>query len=65
MSSRRSRSGGLDREHVEAVVEVGAESALADRGGKVPVGRAHDPNVKEDRRRAADALELSPLDHAQ
>ena len=66
MSSRRSRSGGTDDgDDVEAVEEVLAEALLAHEGGEVLVGGGDDAHVHPDGPRAADALELALLQHAQ
>jgi tRNA A-37 threonylcarbamoyl transferase component Bud32/tetratricopeptide (TPR) repeat protein len=53
------------RDHIQAVVEVAAETSLGDQGGEVAVGGGGQPQVDTDRPRAADALELALLQHAQ
>jgi hypothetical protein len=55
----------LDVDDVEAVVQVLAELALADRLGQVAVGRGDQPHVDLDRLAAADPLERPLLQHAQ
>ena len=55
----------MDRDDVEAVVEVLAEAPLGDRGGEVLVGRRDEPHVDPQRLGAADALELALLEAAQ
>ena len=66
MSSRRSRSGGSAiGKTFEPVVEVGAEAARGDLGVQVAVRRGDDAHVDAQAARAADALELALLQHAQ
>ena len=55
----------VQREHVEAVVEVLAEASARDLGGEVAVGRGQHAHVDLERGRAADALEFLFLEHAQ
>ena len=55
----------LDREHGEAVVEVGAERAARDHLLEVPVRRGDDPHVHLHRLGPADALDLALLEGAQ
>jgi hypothetical protein len=66
MSSGRSRSGGRgEREDVQPIVQIGAETAGRDCIGEVQVGRGDDAYVDAVRARAADAFELLLLQHAQ
>jgi hypothetical protein len=66
MSSARSRSGGeLDRDDVEAVVQVLAEPAGGDRLGQVQVRRGQDPAIGADDLGAADPLEAAVLQDAE
>ena len=55
----------LDREHLEAVVEVGAQAPLGDGGLEVAVGGGDDAHVRLDRVRRAEALERPFLEDAQ
>ena len=61
IAQRRER----DREHVEPIVQVAAEAALAHFLGQIAVGRGDDAHVDVHRARAAQPLELSFLQHAQ
>ena len=54
-----------DRHDVEAVEQVLAEQPLRDQLAQVAVGRGDDPEVRLDRRAAADRHELARLQHAQ
>ena len=66
MSSRRSRSGGIaDLEDAETVVEVLAKRLPRDRRRQIAVGCRDDADVGAQRARAAEALELALLQHAQ
>ena len=67
MSSRRSRSGGTcEREHVQPVVQVRRGSGPARRSRlQIAVRRRDHAHVDLERPRAADALELLLLQHAQ
>src|SRR5690606_21334783 len=53
------------REHVEAVIQVGAEPALRDLRREIAVRRRDDANVHLQRRVGADALDLAFLQRAQ
>src|SRR5438128_4930925 len=55
----------LDRDHVQAVVEVFAELPLADQGRQIAVGRGDHPYVYPERVLAADPLERLLLERAQ
>ena len=55
----------MDVEHVQTIVEVGAELALRHRIVQVPVGGGDHAHVGVDRARAAQAHELALLQHAQ
>ena len=55
----------MDGDHVQAVVQVLAETPGVDLFLQVPVGRGDHPAVDLDRRAAADPLELLVLEHAQ
>ena len=61
----RAQRGDLDRDHVEAVVEVLTEAPLRDQRGEVAVGRRDHAHVDLDRLLAADALERLFLQRAQ
>ena len=66
MSSARSRSGGTTNgEHVQAIVEVFAERAVANPLLQVAVRGGDDPGVDANRCRAAEPLELPLLEHPQ
>ena len=66
MSSRRMpQRRQLDRDHVQPVVEVGAEAALGHLLLEIRVGRRHQPAVDLDRLRAADRDDLALLQRAQ
>ena len=54
-----------DREDVQAVVEVFAEAAVGDHSRQVAVRGRHQAHVHLDRLRAAQALELLLLQHAE
>ena len=54
-----------DRENVEAVVEVVAETALPDRGLGRAIARRNDPNVDRNHLRSADANLRSCFEHPQ
>ena len=64
LAPRAQRRDG-QRQHVEAVVEVGAERAALARGDEVAVRRRDDAHVHGDGLAAADALDLALLQHAQ
>ena len=55
----------VERDDGEPVVEVLAELALAHQPAQIAVGGGHDADIDRDRRRAADALDLLLLEHAQ
>ena len=55
----------LDRIHAQAVVQVGAERALGDRGLEVAMRRRNHADIDRLRARRPDALELAFLQHAQ
>ena len=55
----------LDRDHVDAVVELLAELPLGDGLAQVAVRRRHDAHVHVDERGAADAADLPLLQRAQ
>ena len=55
----------LDRDHVEPVVEVLLEPAVADHLFQIAVGRGDDPHVHALRALGAERLELALLQHAQ
>ncbi len=57
--------GQLDRKHVEAVEQVGAEPAFADRAFQALVGRRDQADIDADVVVAADAADLLVLEHAQ
>ena len=66
MSSRRSRSGGqVDRDHVEPVIQVGAEPVGGDLGGQVLVGRRQQPGLERDRPGRPDRQDFLVLDRPQ
>ena len=66
MSPGRSRKGRQEhRNHVDAIVEVGAELALGHRMLEILVGGADQPHVHLERALAADAFEFALLQHAQ
>src|SRR5262245_17806710 len=54
-----------DRKHVQAVVEIGAEKPGADPRLQVAIRRRDQPHIGAQGARAADALELALLQHAQ
>lgn len=55
----------MDREHVQAEIEILTEAALGYRPLQVAVARRDEANVDLDRTRAADAVDLAFLDGAQ
>ena len=61
LAQRRDQQG----DHIDAVIEVGAEIAARHRLFEVAVGGADDAHVNFQGLRAADALELAFLQHAQ
>ena len=66
MSSRRSRSGGIDDgKHVQPVVQIAAELFFRDHRDEVAIRRGDQPDVHADRSRAAQPLELLFLQHPQ
>ena len=66
MSSRRSRNGGhVERDHVEAVIQVVAKSARLDRLRQASVGGGNQADVQLDRLGAAQPLEFAFLQDAQ
>ena len=54
-----------DRDDIDAVIKIGAEFAALHRRFEIPVGGENKAHVHLDRLRAADALELAFLQHAQ
>src|SRR5437899_8270802 len=54
-----------DREDIQAVIQIFAKLARADRLHEVPVRGRNDADVDLDGLRAADALELAFLHHAE
>ena len=58
-------SGQVDGDDVEAVVEVLAEGAGADRLEQVGVGRGHHADVDLHRGHAADAIDATLLERAE
>ena len=54
-----------DREHVETVIEVAAETTVADHHRKVSMRRDDQSYVDADRTRGTEALELLLLQYAQ
>src|SRR4029079_19256554 len=61
LAQRRHR----DRHHLQAEVEVLAEAALANGAVEALIGRRDDARVRLDHLGAADAAELTLLEHAQ
>ena len=55
----------VDRHHVEPVVQVLAEAAVARFGQQVAIAGGDDAGVDADGLRVADALELAFLQHAE
>ncbi len=55
----------LDADHVDAVVQVGAELARLHHALQIPVGGEDQAHIHLHRRRTPDALELALLQHAQ
>ena len=55
----------VNRDHIEAVVEVLAEGALADHRFEVAVGGSDHAHIHADRLRPSNTLELALLKHAQ
>src|SRR5581483_261893 len=54
-----------NRNHVDPVVEIGAELAVGDRFLEVAICRAYQPHVNPNRPHAADSFELALLERAQ
>ena len=65
MSACRSRSGGVQRQHVQAVVKVFAKAAGHDLGLQVAVRRGHHPHIDRHRPGRAHRLDTALLQHAQ
>ena len=65
MSSRRFRSGGRNRHHVQPIKQILPELSLGDLLLKIDVGRGDHAHVHFDRLRIPHALELALLQHAQ
>ena len=63
MSSRRSRSGGTDREGGDTVVEIGAEAAAIDLREQIAIRRRDHPEIDLARRRLAEPGHLTLLEH--
>src|SRR5208283_5405088 len=55
----------IDRNHVEAVVEVLAKRSIFERGAQIAVGSGEKANVDFDGACAAEPLELALLQHAE
>ena len=64
-SGRLPQRRGVDREDVQAVVEIVTEPVLFHHLDEVPVRRSHQTDVDLDRPSAADALELLLLEDAE
>ncbi len=66
MSVRRSRSGGmLDREDIEAIIEILAKTFFLDHLQQVAIGRGEHANIDVDLFDAADAADLFFLQGTQ
>ena len=64
-SAARSRSGGTERNHVQAEEQIRPEPSAADLFGEIAIGCGDDAHVHANRLAAADRLELLFLEHAQ
>ena len=66
ISSGRSRNGGTRTgKYIQAIEQIGAELLLFDHGGEIAVGGGDQAGVGLERARAAEALKLALLKHAQ